>query len=130
MEDLDIIILNEELIDESGSLDETLNLNEENTYLSIEIINIPRILSKMIIDRETLSPSRDSDLEKINMIYFSSLSDYKNLIRFLMNCVKHLHIRNDNDIILSKYIQEFNMISCELNLNINKKQKNKIKVKH
>lgn len=129
MSDIDITILNQELVDEDGSLNENLDLDEENTYLAIEIINIPRILSKMIIDREMLNPSSASDLEKINMIYFSSLLDYKKLIKFLINCVKHLHIRNDNDIILSKYIQEFNIISCELNLNINK-AKNKTKVKH
>lgn len=129
MDDLDIIILNKELVDEDGSLDENLDLDEENTYLSLEIINIPRILGKMIIDRKMLNPKNDNDMEKINMIYFASLSDYKELLKFLMLCVKKLHICNELDITFSKYIQEFNMLSCELNLNIDKKIKKKTKIK-
>ena len=48
MNDFNIIILNKELTDEYGALNENLILDPDNTYLSFEISNIPRILSKII----------------------------------------------------------------------------------
>ena len=49
MNDFNIIILNKELTDEYGALNENLILDQDNTYLSFEISNIPRILSKIIM---------------------------------------------------------------------------------
>lgn len=127
MDDFNIIILNKELTDEYGILKD--NLDEENTYLSIEINNIPKILSKIIINQKIFIPTKSSDIEKINIIYFTNLKEYKVLLEFIGKCISKLPLCNDFDLILFKYIEEFYATSCELNLYnmINKMKKIKMK---
>lgn len=129
MGDLDIIILNNELVDEDGLLNQSLNLDKENTYISLEINNIPRILSKMIIDRILLNSKNEYDMEKIKMIYFTSLSEYEGLMNFFQKCISKLPVYNEFDIMILKYIEEFYSISCELNLNNTTSKKKKMKIK-
>lgn len=127
MNDFNIIILNKELTDEYGALNENLILDPDNTYLSFEISNIPKILSKIIIDKKILSPMKNSDMEKMKMIYFSSLKEYQNLLKFLEKNISKMPLSNDNEINLLKYMEEFYSLSSELNLNKRKKEKVKIK---
>ena len=127
MNDFNIIILNKELTDEYGALNENLILDQDNTYLSFEISNIPRILSKIIIDKKILIPMKSSDMDKIKMIYFSSLKEYQNLLKFLEKNISKMPLSNDNEINLLKYTEEFHSLSSELNLNRVKKEKVKIK---
>lgn len=127
MNDFNIIILNKELTDEYGALNENLILDQDNTYLSFEISNIPRILSKIIIDKKILIPMKSSDMDKIKMIYFSSLKEYQNLLKFLEKNISKMPLSNDNEINLLKYMEEFHSLSSELNLNRVKKEKVKIK---
>ena len=124
MNDFNIIILNKELTDEYGALNENLILDQDNTYLSFEISNIPRILSKIIIDKKILIPMKSSDMDKIKMIYFSSLKEYQNLLKFLEKNISKMPLSNDNEINLLKYMEEFHSLSSELNLN-RVKSKNK-----
>ena len=127
MNDFNIIILNKELTDEYGALNENLILDQDNTYLSFEISNIPRILSKIIIDKKILIPMKSSDMDKIKMIYFSSLKEYQNLLKFLEKNISKMPLSNDNEINLLKYMEEFHSLSSELNLNRVKKEKVEIK---
>ena len=127
MNDFNIIILNKELTDEYGALNENLILDPDNTYLSFEISLIPRILSKIIIGKKILIPMKSSDMEKMKMIYFSSLKEYQNLLKFLEKNISKMPLSNDNEINLLKYMEEFYSLSSELNLNKRKKEKVKIK---
>lgn len=129
MDDLSITILNDELIDEYGSLNGCLSFDKESTYISLEIKNIPIILSKIIINKKLLPLTKNGDMEKISMIYFSSLKDYEELLKFLEKCIGKMALNTDEDINLLKYIEEFYSISCELNLNNIKQNKKKVKTK-
>ena len=66
-------------------------------------------------------------MEKMKMIYFSSLKEYQNLLKFLEKNISKMPLSNDNEINLLKYMEEFYSLSCELNLNRVKKEKVKIK---
>lgn len=127
MDDFNITILNSEFIDEFGSLNDILNFDKENTYLSFEINSIPRILSKMIICKKLLKPTNNQDMECIKMIFFSNLKEYEEILRFLGKCIEKMPINTDKDIILYKYMEDFYSLSCELNLNNIKKEKKKVK---
>ena len=61
------------------------------------------------------------------MIYFSSLKEYQNLLKFLEKNISKMPLSNDNEINLLKYMEEFYSLSSELNLNRVKKEKVKIK---
>ena len=130
MEDLSITILNDELIDEYGSLNNSLSLDKESTYISLEIKNIPIILSKMMINKKLLTLTKNSDMKTITMIYFSSLKNYEELLKFFENCIIKIALNTNDDINLLKYIEEFYSISCELNLNNINQNKKKVKTKN
>ena len=66
-------------------------------------------------------------MDKIKMIYFSSLKEYQNLLKFLEKNISKMPLSNDNEINLLKYMEEFYSLSSELNLNRVKKEKVKIK---
>lgn len=127
MDDFDIKILNKELTDEYGSLND--GLDKDDTYLSFDIRNIPRILSKIIINKQLLIPRKSNDMDKINLIYFSNLRDYEELLKFLEKNISKMPLNNDNEILLLKYMEEFYSISCELNLYNNVSEKKKVKTK-
>lgn len=127
MDNFDIKILNKELTDEYGSLND--GLDKDDTYLSFDIRNIPRILSKIIINKQLLIPRKSNDMDKINLIYFSNLRDYEELLKFLEKNISKMPLNNDNEILLLKYMEEFYSISCELNLYNNVSEKKKVKTK-
>lgn len=127
MDDFDIKILNKELTDEYGSLND--GLDKDDTYLSFDIRNIPKILSKIIINKQLLLPRKSNDMDKINLIYFSNLRDYEELLKFLEKNISKMPLNNDNEILLLKYMEEFYSISCELNLYNNVNEKKKVKTK-
>lgn len=127
MDDFDIKILNRELTDEYGSLND--GLDKDDTYLSFDIRNIPKILSKIIINKQLLLPRKSNDMDKINLIYFSNLRDYEELLKFLEKNISKMPLNNDNEILLLKYMEEFYSISCELNLYNNVSEKKKVKTK-
>lgn len=127
MDDFDIEILNREFIDEYGCLND--GLDKDDTYLSFDIRNIPRILSKIIINKQLLLPRKSNDMDKINLIYFSNLRDYDELLKFLVKNISKMPLNNDNEILLLKYMEEFYSISCELNLYNTSNEKKKVKTK-
>ena len=127
MDDFDIKILNRELTDEYGSLND--GLDKDDTYLSFDIRNIPKILSKIIINKQLLLPRKSNDMDKINLIYFSNLRDYEELLKFLEKNISKMPLNNDNEILLLKYMEEFYSISCELNLYNDVNEKKKVKTK-
>lgn len=127
MDDFDIKILNKELTDEYGSLND--GLDKDDTYLSFDIRNIPKILSKIIINKKLLLLRKSNDMDKINLIYFSNLRDYEELLKFLEKNISKMPLNNDNEILLLKYMEEFYSISCELNLYNNINEKKKVKTK-
>ena len=101
----------------------------DNTYLSFQISNMPRILSKILINKKILLPTNVTDMDKTTFIYFSNLREYGELLKFLEKNISKMPLNNDNEILLLKYMEEFYSISCELNLYNDVNEKKKVKTK-